>query len=143
MSSRTPNQDIKDYDIFHFDAELSEDGEAQIQMHVDSVLSDLGVEIEVADQARVHLWYPYFFGRPYHPHSSAEDGTARLLVMETCVGVRPGECHAPYGLGGVYAGTLTSNPLVPHACLFARKTASCRQRLDCLTVCQGSAEHGA
>ena len=103
-SSRPPAQNIKDYDIFYFDsADLSRRGEEQAQQQVDVVLSDLGVTVEVANQARVHLWYPEFFGHPYPPLASAEDGIARFLVRETCVGVRPGACHAPYGLEGMYA----------------------------------------
>lgn len=137
-SSRPPAQNIKDYDIFYFDStDLSRRGEEQAQQQVDAVLSDLGVTVEVANQARVHLWYPEFFGHPYPPLASAEDGIARFLVRETCVGVRPGACHAPYGLEGMYAGTLTANPLVPHAELFARKVASYRRRWPWLTVREG------
>lgn len=134
-TSRSPAQDIQDYDLFYFDAgDLSQAGEAQVQKHVESVLADLGVTVEVANQARVHLWYPDHFGRPYPPLESAEDGIRRFLVKETCVGVRPGQCHAPYGLAGVYAGTLTANPLMPHADLFARKVASYRRRWPWLQV---------
>jgi uncharacterized protein len=103
-------------------------------LHADSIFSDLGITIEVANQARVHLWYPDFFGHPYAPLTSAEDGIKHFLVQETCVGVRPGECNAPYGLAGVYAGTLTANPAVPHGDLFVRKVASYRERWSWLTI---------
>lgn len=66
-----------------------------------SVLGDLGVTVEVANQARVHLWYPSYFGRPYPALASAEDSIGRFLVLETCVGARPQEFHAPYGLTGL------------------------------------------
>lgn len=135
QASRPPGQDIKDYDLFYFDAgDLGAESEAQAQAHVESLLSDLGITVEVANQARVHLWYPGFFGQPYEPLASAEAGIARFLVKETCVGVRPGRCLAPYGLAGLYAGTLTANPLVPHADLFRRKVASYRQRWGWLRV---------
>jgi uncharacterized protein len=128
-SSQPPDQNIKDYDIFYFDADdLSAESEQQAQGHIASLFSDLDITIEVANQARVHLWYPEFFGHPYSPLTSAVDGIRHFLVKETCVGVRPGELNAPYGLAGMYAGTLTANPLVPHANLFARKVASYRQR---------------
>jgi len=134
-SGRPPGQDIKDYDLFYFDAsDLSQAAEAQVQRHAEAVLGDLGLTLEVANQARVHLWYPAHFGQPYDPLASAEDGIRRFLVTETCVAVRPDECHAPYGLAGVYAGTLTPNPLVPHADLFARKVASYRRRWPWLTL---------
>lgn len=129
QSGRSPGAGIKDYDIFYFDsADLSEEGERQTQAHANAVLSDLGVAVEVANQARVHLWYPRHFGHPYPELCSSEDGIRRFLVLETCVGIRPGEYHAPYGLDGVYAGTLSPNPLTPYPELFAAKTASYRLR---------------
>lgn len=134
-SGQPPGQAIKDYDLFYFDpVDLSPAAEAQAQAHVVALLSDLGITVEVANQARVHLWYPAYFGHPYEPLASAEDGIARFLVRETCVGVRPRECHAPYGLEGLYAGTLTPNPLVPHADLFERKVASYTRRWPWLRV---------
>lgn len=143
QSARRPDQGIKDYDVFYFDdADLSETAEKHVQQHANAVLSDLGACVEVANQARVHLWYPGFFGYPYEPLASSEEGIKRFLVLETCVGVRPGEIHAPYGLEGMYAGTLTANPLVPHSELFACKVASYLQRWPWLTVAADRPPHG-
>lgn len=129
QSHRPAGADIKDYDLFYFDdKDLSESGERAAQAHADSVLSDLGITVEVANQARVHLWYPQHFARPCPPLTSSEDGIRRFLVLESCVGVRPDECHAPYGVDGVYAGTLSPNPLTPYPELFVAKVASYRAR---------------
>lgn len=129
QSGRPPTDGIKDYDLFYFDpADLSESGEQQQQARADAVLADLGVTVELANQARVHLWYPGHFGRPYPPLASAQDGIRRFLVLETCVGIRPDACHAPYGLSGIYDGTLSPNPLTPYPELFAKKVASYRAR---------------
>jgi hypothetical protein len=131
----TPESGIKDYDIFYFDpTNLSETAEAEVQARTASLLGDLGVTIEVTNQARVHLWYPAYFGHEYPELASAEDGIGRFLVRETCVGVRPGECHAPFGLAGLYAGTLTPNPATPYPELFARKVASYKERWDWLNI---------
>jgi uncharacterized protein len=130
-----PELGIKDYDIFYFDpADLSESAEAEAQSLTESVFNDLGVTVEVANQARVHLWYPAHFGYSYPELESAEDGISRFLVLETCVGVRPRQCHAPYGLSGIYAGTLTPNPATPYPELFAKKVASYKARWDWLKV---------
>jgi len=135
QAGRRPESGIKDYDIFYFDpSDVSETAEAEAQALAESALSDLGVTVEVANQARVHLWYPAHFGYPYPVLASAEDGISRFLVRETCVGVRPGQCHAPYGLSGLYAGTLTPNPVTPYPELFATKVASYRARWDWLKV---------
>lgn len=134
-AGRPPDADIKDYDIFYFDADdLSARAEALAQSRVGSLLGDLGVTVEVANQARVHLWYPQHFGHPYPALSCVEEGIDRFLVLETCVAVRPDECYAPYGLAGLYQGTLSPNPLTPHAELFARKAASYCHRWSGLKV---------
>jgi hypothetical protein len=134
-SGQPPAHNIKDYDIFYFDqGDLSSASQAHAQSHATSLFSDLGINVEVANQARVHLWYPGHFGQPYSPLASATEGIDRFLIKETCVGVRPGQCYAPHGLSGIYAGTLTANPLMPHADLFAHKVASYRQRWHWLSV---------
>lgn len=135
-SGRPPEADIKDYDLFYFDAQdLSAEAEQRVQARVSAVLGDLGVPVEVVNQARVHLWYEQDFGEPYEALHSACDGIRRFLVPCTCVGVRPGgEVYAPYGLQGLYDGLLTPNPLVPHLRLFAAKAASYQQRWPWLRI---------
>jgi hypothetical protein len=128
-AGRAPEAGIKDYDLFYFDAgDVSETGEKRVQARVDGVLADLGITVEVANQARVHLWYPACFGRPYPALRDARDGIDRFLVLETCVGIRPDAVYAPNGIDTLYAGTLTPNPLTPYAELFAQKAGSYRAR---------------
>jgi hypothetical protein len=130
-----PESGIKDYDIFYFDpSDLSETAEAEAQARAESVINDLGVTVEVANQARVHLWYPNYFGYPYSALASAEEGIGRFLVRETCVAVRPQECYAPYGVSGLYAGTLTPNSVTPYPALFEKKVASYKARWKWLRV---------
>ena len=134
-SARPPEQDIKDYDLFYFDAgDLSEAGEQRVQARVEQVLGDLGITVEASNQARVHLWYEAHFGQPYEALRSVEDGIQRFLVPATCVAVRPGAVYAPNGLRLLYEGTLAMNPLVPHRELFERKAASYRRRWAWLKV---------
>lgn len=135
LSGRPPEQDIKDYDLFYFDADdLSEAGERRVQARVEQALGDLGLTVEASNQARVHLWYEGHFGQPYEALRSVEDGIRRFLVPATCVAVRPGEVCAPNGLELLYGGVLAMNPLVPHRELFERKAASYQRRWGWLTV---------
>lgn len=134
-SGRPPGADIKDYDFFYFDpSDLSAESEAQAQSHVVSVFGDLGVDFEVANQARVHTWYPQHFGQPYPALRTVEEGIDRFLVLETCVGIRPDEIYSPYGLDGIYAGTLTPNPRMPYPELFEKKVKGYRARWNWLQV---------
>lgn len=134
-SGAPPAAAIKDYDLFYFDPnDLSREAEQAVQSRVATLLGDLGITVECANQARVHLWYEEDFGEPYPQLHSARDGIDRFLVPATCVGVRPGEVYAPYGLALLYEGVLAMNPLSPHRALFERKTASYQARWPWLTV---------
>jgi hypothetical protein len=129
QSGRPAAEGLRDCDLFYFDPDrLDEASEREAQAHADAVFGDLGIPVEVANQARVHCWYPAYFGRPCPPLQSTEDGIRRFLVLETCVGVQPDAVCAPYGLDGLAAGTLSPNPLTPYPELFARKVESYRAR---------------
>jgi uncharacterized protein len=135
QAGRRPEADIKDYDLFYFDAtDTSEIGEQTVHARVNEVLGDLGVTVEASNQARVHIWYESYFGHPYPQLRSACDGIDRFLVLGTCVAIRPGEVYAPYGLELLYDGLLTMNPLTPYQELFARKAASYRARWPWLKI---------
>ena len=132
---RSPEADIKDYDLFYFDSsDTSEEGELGVQERVNVLTGDLGVIVEASNQARVHLWYESYFGRPYGELRSAREGIDRFLVLSTCVGVRPGEVYAPNGLAPVYDGVLSMNPLTPYRALFDRKVESYVERWPWLQV---------
>jgi hypothetical protein len=135
QAGRAPEENIKDYDLFYFDeGDVSEEGERKVQAHVDAVLGDLDVPIEVSNQARVHTWYESYFGHPYPALRSACDGIDRFLMPATCVGICPDAVYAPDGLGMLYDGILTANPLTPYADLFDRKAASYCERWPSLRV---------
>ncbi|MBV7537437.1 nucleotidyltransferase family protein [Duganella sp. sic0402] len=140
QAGRAPDADIKDYDLFYFDAsDLSEKGERRVQERVEEVLADLMVPIEVSNQARVHTWYESYFGHPYPPLRSARDGIDRFLIPATCVGARPDAIYAPNGLQLLYDGMLSMNSLTPHSALFEAKVASYRSRWPWLLTKEASA----
>ena len=98
------------------------------------MLADLGIAVEVVNQARVHLWYEADFGKPYAALGSTRDGIERFLVTSTCVGVHSDALYAACGLQALYRGELAMNPLVPHRELFDAKVESYRARWPALRV---------
>ncbi|WP_426339822.1 nucleotidyltransferase family protein [Pseudoduganella sp. S-14] len=135
QAGRAPEADIKDYDLFYFDqTDLSEQGEQDVQERVDGLFADLGVPIEVANQARVHTWYESYFGHPYPALHSAREGIDRFLMPATCVGIRPDAIYAPNGLEILYKGLLAPNSLTPYRELFEQKAASYLARWPSLRV---------
>jgi uncharacterized protein len=144
-AGRAPQAGIRDYDIFYFDAsDLSEAAEAAINARASDLFADLGVTLELKNQARVHTWYEAHFGRPCPPLTSSRHGVDRFLMGSVCVAMRlrPGandpydiELYAPNGVQDVCNGILTPNPKVQHqGDLFRRKCADYQSRWPGLTV---------
>src|SRR6185312_8448243 len=66
-TGRDPQYGIKDYDIFYFDPDTSYEAEDRAIRLARAVFADVTADIEVRNQARVHLWYGEKFGTPYPP----------------------------------------------------------------------------
>ena len=102
LSGYPPEQGIKDYDVFYFDPDTAWQSEDRAIGRANAALADLGAEIEVRNQARVHLWYERKFQAPYPPLACATDGIDRFLQRNAQVGIRPAgrtfEIYAPHGL---------------------------------------------
>ena len=136
-SSRPADWGVKDYDVFYFDdRDLSWEAEDEVIQRVHASTADLGVQVEVRNQARVHLWYPQRFGAPYPQLVSARDGIDRYLIGCTCVGidVATGEVYAPDSLQDVRDGILRINPRHAMPEMFCAKAASYRARWPWLTI---------
>ncbi|NWA84284.1 nucleotidyltransferase family protein [Pseudomonas sp. D2002] len=127
---------VKDYDVFYFDTDLSYEAEDAVIRAADQLFQDLGVNVEVKNQARVHLWYGERFGRPYPQLHTAKQGVDRYLVAGTCIGleIATGEVYAPYGLADVEQGVLRINPYHPEPELFAAKARSYQARWPWLRI---------
>ena len=133
LDGRAPDAGIRDYDIFYFDAgDLSEAAETAVNLRAQQLFGDLGVQLELKNQARVHTWYPTYFGRPCPPLHNACEGINRFLVGSTSVGLRQTgatvQVHAPHGLDDIYQGLLRPNPGVDHGPLYGAKARDYQAR---------------
>jgi hypothetical protein len=136
-AGRPPGWGIRDYDVFYFDdADLSWEAEDAVIRRVREATAHLEVEVEVRNQARVHLWYPQRFGSGYPQLGSARDGIDRYLVTCTCVGLElaTGALYAPNGLAELEAGVLRRNPLNDRPELFRAKAEAYRARWPLLRI---------
>ena len=135
-SNLPPAFGVKDYDVFYFDQDVSWEAENEVIIKARQLFEDLGVNVDIKNQARVHLWYPERFGRPYPQLFTARDGIDRYLVAGTCVGIcaDSGEVYAPYGLDDIGQGLLRNNPLTPQPDLFMHKARSYQARWPWLTI---------
>ena len=137
LGGLAPGSLVKDYDIFYFDpTDLSYAAEDAVIRRAGALFADLGAEIELKNQARVHLWYPERFGAAYPQLRSTRDGIDRYLVACTCVGIsgETGEVYAPYGLDDLWEGMLRINPVNPQPARFLEKAATYQARWPWLTI---------
>ncbi len=89
LTGHAPTHGIKDYDIFYFDPDPSWDAEDAVIKRADALFADLGIEVEVRNQGRVHVWYREKFGTPYPMLGKATDGIDRFLYDCAMVGMQP------------------------------------------------------
>jgi hypothetical protein len=137
VSGRSPEWGIKDYDVFYFDdRDLSWDAEDRVIRSVADATADLPIQVEVRNQARVHLWYRDRFGGDYPQLASARAGIDLYLISCTCVGIdaQTGELYAPDGLADLASGVLRMNPRNPKPGLFKAKAESYQQRWPWLEI---------
>jgi hypothetical protein len=117
-----PARGIKDYDVFYFDSDdRSPDAEERANRQAAALFADLGCQIEVRNQARVHIWYEDEFGVAGYPKlDQATDGIDRFLAVCCMVAVRQTsaneiDLYAPLGVADVFNLTMRPNPWFPNA----------------------------
>lgn len=110
LTGRAPGYGIKDYDIFYFDADTSWEAEdAEIRRSAE-LFADLDVEVELKNQARVHIWYERKFGMPYPSLRNPCEGIDRFLAPACMVGIAPGgSVYAPHGFADIESMTIRPN----------------------------------
>lgn len=115
LTGRAPGYGVNDYDVFYFDPDTSWAAEDAVIARCAEVFHSLGAEIQVRNQARVHVWYAQKFGRPYPPLSNATEALSRFLAPCCAVGLRMAgdrvEVAAPFGLDDIFAIVVRPNRL--------------------------------
>jgi hypothetical protein len=108
-----PGHGIRDHDLFYFDPDTSYEAEDRAIRRVAAAFADLDAQIELRNQARVHLWYEEKFAVPYPPLACATEGIDRFLMPCAQVGIRPRgasyEIYAPYGFADIDAMIVRPN----------------------------------
>jgi hypothetical protein len=141
LTGRPPEHGIKDYDLGYFDPDTSWDAEDNVIRRVAAAFPPpLSAQVEVRNQARVHLWFEDHFGEPYAPLACTAEALERFAAPACAVGARleeDGELTlvAPFGLEDVFAMRLLPNPHRKPKGL-AKIIASARSRWPEVTVAE-------
>lgn len=128
LDGNDPEQGIHDYDLIYFDdTDLSWDAEDVVIRRCARAFGDLGVEVEVRNQARVHLWYEDHFGVPCPPLRSSTDAVDRYAAHACRVAVRSTaggfEVYAPSGYDDLFAFVVRPNPVIAPRDVYETKSA--------------------
>ena len=139
LDDRPPADEIKDYDLAYHDAtDLSYEAEDAVIQRAAALFADLGVDVEVRNQARVHLWFEDHFGTPCAPHASTRAAIDRFPARMAAIGVRRRsdglELYAPYGTDDLLSMVVRPNPGLVTRDVYERKVASWTERWPHLTV---------
>lgn len=118
LTGQQLESNINDYDLGYFDdKDLSPNSEKIIQERTKDLFPKINVEI--MNQARVHLWYKEYFGIEAQPYKSAENVIETLPFTVSCVGLRKLKdkyhVYSPFGLEDIFTMTLriNTNAVVP------------------------------
>lgn len=129
LTGREATYGIQDYDLFYHDsADLSREAEDRVIRSVAAACEDLPADVEVRNEARVHLWYEAKFGTPCPPFASTEAAIDAFPAVCSCVGVRLARdgswhFHAPHGLDDLFAMVVRPNPVLAPREVYERKAA--------------------
>ncbi|MEU6254946.1 nucleotidyltransferase family protein [Streptomyces sp. NPDC047043] len=139
VTDRPPTEGIKDYDVFYFDADdLSWEAEDAVIKAGREIFADLPAEVEIRNEARVHLWYEDKFGVPCPPYESSEAAIDSFAATTCCLGVRleagGWRVYAPHGLSDVFNLVVRPNPVLAPRSVYEAKSARWREQWPELSV---------
>ena len=122
---KAPSADILDYDLVYYDRDLSEEREYRVTREARELVADLHIELDVTNEARVHIWYPERFGYGIQPYQSTEDAIGTWPTTATAIGVRPSgrqlEVWAPFGTDDLFNLVVRPNRVQITAAIYDAK----------------------
>ena len=131
---------IKDIDFVYYDSQsLDYEAENQVINKLEELYKDFAVEIDVKNQARVHLWYKDRFGYEIEPYDSLESAINTWPTTATAIGVRLGrdnrlEFYAPYGLADLLNKIVRPNKVQITEKIYINKVSAWLKKWPELTV---------
>lgn len=131
---------IRDIDFVYFDnRDVSFDAEDRCIRKVQRLFADLPVQIDVKNQARVHLWYERHFGYSISPYVSLEAAINTWPTTSTAIGARRDArgrwtVYAPFGLDDVFGMVIRPNKAQITKEIYDRKVARWRALWPALTI---------
>jgi hypothetical protein len=134
VSGLDPETGISDYDLVYYDAsDLSWEAEDRVIQASKKLFAGIAAEVEVRNQARVHLWYGEKYGVECIPNKTLEDGIDSFISNTAMIGVRIREdakgqqeedqwdIYAPCGLSDIFNLVVRPNPVLGNRETYEKK----------------------
>lgn len=127
VSSLPPETGINDYDLVYYDSsDLSYEAEDKYIQAGKKLFEGLRADVEIRNQARVHLWYAKKHGVPCPAHTSVEAGIDSWISTAAMLGVRLEEngawsVYAPRGLSDFFNMVVRPNPVLGSRAAYDKK----------------------
>lgn len=127
VSCLAPETGIRDYDLVYYDdSDLSYEAEDEVIQRGKQAFADISVEVEIRNQARVHLWYGKKYGIECTPHRSVEAGIDTWISTSAMIGIRLEEndewtVYAPRGLSDYYGMVVRPNTVLGNEAAYVKK----------------------
>jgi uncharacterized protein len=100
-------QGIKDCDLVYFDEDTNAQAQDRFIHKGKELFANLPLEVELTNEARVHLWYKQEVGKEIRPYTSTEDAINTWPTTASSVGVRYENgkflVYAPFGLNDMFS----------------------------------------
>ncbi|WAH99215.1 nucleotidyltransferase family protein [Arthrobacter sp. MMS18-M83] len=127
LDGRDPGAGIRDYDLFYFDEDTSHEAEDAVIRRAAHLFKDLDAEVEVRNEARVHLWYEEHFGVPAEPFTSTTDAIDHFAAKTCCFAVTADDngsltAYAPHGYDDLFGRKVVPNPVLAPKDVYLTKT---------------------
>jgi hypothetical protein len=116
LTGRDPAYGINDYDLAYFDAsDLSTRAEQMVIDRSGAAFADLDAEVELCNQARVHIWFSKKYNIERAPLKNTEDAVRHFASKTHAAALRYNEefeieLLAPYGLKALFSLKVTPMP---------------------------------
>lgn len=117
LEGKEPQNGIRDYDFFYFDEDTSYEAEDAVIRRAKELFKGIDAEIEVRNEARVHIWYEEHFGVPAIPFTSSTDAIDHFAAKTCCFAVTRDAhgqiaTYAPHGFADLFARKIVPNPVL-------------------------------
>ncbi|MGZ2222719.1 nucleotidyltransferase family protein [Glutamicibacter nicotianae] len=127
LEGKDPQNGIRDYDFFYFNEDTSYEAEGAVIRRAKKLFKGIDAEIEVRNEARVHIWYEQHFGVPAIPFTSSTDAIDHFAA-KTCYFAVTRDAHgqvatyAPHGFADLFARRIIPNPVLAPREVYEAKT---------------------